>query len=308
MQSPIVHVGYHKTATTWMQKRLFPLLESHEFLHGKMVENTFLHPPGLHFCPQAAARELRLGSRNRPVLVSEENLTGYPHNGGLNGLVAPEAARRIKAVLPDAHILMFVRNQFDICRSSYDQYVSVGGTWKPERYFNNAPFVRGPLREPWKAPVFVYEQFEFDRLVAFYDGLFGRERVHVYPYEWWRDRETMIARLESRLGLRFASLPEAGGEANASLTPARQSILRVANAFTRHALVNKSCVMNLPFGRQMRWAVGATLRSVPHFGSSVRKRRLPDTIRDSIASVYRESNARLCALRDLPLEELGYPM
>ena len=201
MQSAIVHLGYHKTATTWLQKQLFPRASSHDFLCRKAVQDAFLAPAGMHFCPQQAARVLALEGRNRPVLLSEENLSGYLHNGGLHGFLAPEVARRIKAVLPDARIVIFIRNQFEICRATYAQYVSGGGTWGQGRYFETARRVRGALTRPWKAPAFEFEHFEFDRLIAHYDALFGKDRVLVYPYEWLRDRDSLIARMEADLNL-----------------------------------------------------------------------------------------------------------
>lgn len=305
MQKSIVHVGYHKTATTWMQEALFPLVESHEFIPRKTVERTFLHPSGLHFCEREAAQALRLESRNRPVLLSEENLTGYLHNAGLHGLMAPEAARRIKTVLPDARILIFVRNQYNICRSSYAQYINAGGTWSQNRYFQTERFVDGALSERWKAPVFEFEQFEFDRLIAYYDDLFGADCVHVYPYEWWRDRDAMIDRLEADLGMTFTARPESEGRANVSLGSARLSVLRFANAFTRQCVINKDCIV-LPGGRQFRSVTKATLRTVPNMCKA--KHKLPGSVEEHIRTFYPDSNRRLMASRDLPLEELGYPV
>lgn len=306
MQNAIVHIGYHKTATTWMQQRLFPLVESHDFLPSKIVESTFLHPSGMNFCSREAARALRLDGRNLPVLLSEENLTGYLHNGGLHGLVAPEVARRIKTVLPDAHIVVFIRNQFEICRSSYAQYVAAGGTWGQKRYFLTERWAKGALRARWKAPVFEFEQFEFDRLIGYYDELFGRERVHVYPYEWWRDGDAMIDRLEADLGLSFAERPDATRRVHSSLGPARLGALRFVNSFTRQAVVNKDCIVNLPCGRQMRGVTKMALRSIPRLGRSSHK--LPQEVVEHVRGYYPKSNRRLLALRDLPLQSLGYPL
>ena len=50
----IVHLGYHKTATTWLQKQLFPRAQSHEFIPRKTVQQAFLAPPGMHFDPAEA--------------------------------------------------------------------------------------------------------------------------------------------------------------------------------------------------------------------------------------------------------------
>ena len=304
--SAVVHLGFHKTATTWLQKELFPLARSHDLVPRKAVERAFIDPPGMHFDAEKARRELALEGRNRPVLLSEENLSGYLHNGGLHGLLAPEIARRLNAVLPDARIVIFIRNQFDILRASYAQYVSGGGTFGAHRYFDTARWVRGALTRQWKAPGFQFEHFEFDRLVAHYDSLFGRDQVHVYPYEWFHDRRALIARMERDLGITFESLPERGKRANRSMGLPGLVLMRGVNLFTRQSVVNKDCIMDVPGGQVLRHAAKAVVSRIPGFNR--RPAALPQDIRDRISAHYPESNRRMCALRDLPLEELGYPL
>ena len=302
----IVHLGYHKTATTWLQKALFPQATSHDFVPRVTVQQALLAAPGMHFDPGEARRLLGLEGRNRPLLLSEENLSGYLHNGGLHGFLAPEVARRIKAVLPDAHILVFIRNQFDICRASYAQYVSGGGTWSARRYFDSASKVHGALTRPWKAPAFEFEHFEFDRLIAHYDALFGRERVHVYPYESLADPAGLVARLQADTGLELEPGPLPAGRANASLGAASQVLLRGVNLFTRQSVVNKDCLIDLPGGQGLRHAAKWLLARTPGLNRS--PARLPGVVRERIAAHYPASNRRLAALRDLPLAEYGYPL
>lgn len=302
----IVHLGYHKTATTWLQKSLFPHAVSHDFLPRKTTQEAFLAPAGLHFDPLEARRLLGIEGRNRPVLLSEENLSGYLHNGGLHGFLAPEVARRIKEVLPQAHILIFIRNQFDICRASYAQYVSGGGTWGTGRYFDTARTMRGALTRPWKAPYFEFEHFEFDRLIGHYDSLFGAERVHVYPYEWLRDPAALIARMQADTGLALDIGEAAGNKTNASLGAGALLALRGVNLFTRQSVVNKDWIVNLPGGQGLRHGAKWLLARVP--GLNRRPAQLPASLRERIAAHYPDSNRRLAALRDLPLAQLGYPL
>ena len=306
MQNTIVHLGYHKTATTWLQEQVFPHASSHEYIPRKAVQDAFLAPSGMHFCPDRARRALSLKGRNRPVLLSEENLSGYIHNGGLHGFLAPEMARRIKAVFPDARIVLFIRNQFDMCRATYAQYVSGGGTWGARRYFETVHHVRGALTRPWKAPVFEFEHFEYDRLVAHYDGLFGREQVHVYPYEWLRDRASLIARMEADLGLSLEDLPPEGSRSNRSLGAAGLTVMRGVNLFTRQSVVNKDRIVDLPGGQALRHGAKWLVGRMPVVNR--RPARLSARLRQRVAEHYPESNRRLLAMRDLPLEELGYPL
>ena len=305
MKRAIVHIGYHKTATTWLQKQVFPRAVSHDFVPRRTVQDAFLAPCGLYFEPEQAAQVLGLAGRERPVLLSEENLSGYIHNGGLHGFLAPEMARRIKAVLPEARIVIFIRSQFDVCRASYAQYVSGGGTWGARRYFETARHVRGALTRPWKAPAFEFEHFEYDRLVAHYDALFGADRVHVYPYEWLRDAPSLLARMSNDLGLELEN-PPSGARDNRSLGGIALAVMRGVNLFTRQSVVNKDRIVDLPGGQGLRHGAKWLMGRVP--GINRRPAGLPERLRLRIAQHYPQSNRRLMALRDLPLAELGYPL
>lgn len=300
---PIVHIGYHKTATTWFQKAVWPSLESHDWVPRKVTQAALLDPPGMHFDPAEARRVLGLDGRTRPVVLSEENLSGYIHNGGLHGLVGPEMARRIRAVLPDARIVVFIRNQPDVIRASYSQYVAGGGTYSLDKYLHTYERVHGALRAPYKAPAFEWEHFEYDRLIALYDGMFGRENVFVYCYEWLKQPEALFARLEADLGIAFP--PGIAGKrgANVSHSAAGMKGLRFANRFTRQSVANKDWTLDPPGGHALRNVARFFLKAVP--GAPF---RLPQPVVATIERHYAPSNRRLAGRGDLPLRELGYPI
>jgi hypothetical protein len=79
--------------------------------------------------------------------------------------------------------------------------------------------------------------------------------------------------------------------------------LRVANRFTRQSVANKDWTIDPPGGHAMRNVVRFVLKAVP--GSPF---RLPQRVVEEIRACYAPSNRRLAELRDLPLEELGYPV
>jgi len=300
---PIVHIGYHKTATTWFQRAIWPSLESHDWIPREVTQEALLNPPGMHFDPGGARRVLKLDDRTKPVVLSEENLSGYIHNGGLHGLVGPEMARRIHAVLPEARIIVFVRNQPDVIRASYSQYVAGGGTYGLDKYLHTYERVYGALRAPFKAPAFEWEHFEYHRLIGLYDDMFGRENVFVYPYEWLKTPEMLFERLEVDLGIRFPEGIADKRGANVSHSEKGMEGLRFANRFTRQSVANKDWLMDPPGGHALRNVVRFFLKAVP--GGPF---RLPKSVVDEIGRYYAASNGRLAELRALPLADLGYPL
>ena len=300
---PIVHIGYHKTATTWFQNQVWPVATSHDYVSRAVTERALMAPPGMHFDPVAARTELGLGERIRPVLLSDESLSGYPHNGGMHGLFGPEMARRIHATLPDAQIVIFVRNQREIVRATYAQYVSGGGTWSLRRYLGGKAGRYGALTRSFKAPAFEWELFAFDRLIAEYDALFGAVSVHVYPYEWLREPGALLLRLRRDLGMTLPGGIEASPRANRSLGRGALLALRFANLFTRQSVVNKTTLIDLPGGQGLRHAAKWLFRHLPSH-----RFELPGHLAAKVDAYYAESNARLAAKCSLPLAELGYPL
>jgi hypothetical protein len=181
MQEPLVHIGYHKTATTWMQAEFFvptcgydPIL-SHEEVFGLI---SGVHP--LAFDP-SPARDLIAGrvaaarQKGLTPVISSEILSGNPYRGGHD---SAENARKLHRTVPGAPILITVREQEAACASMYMQYVSRGGCLSPGVFFDG----------PWGLgyPGFDPAHLEYHLLVARYQDLFGPENVMVCTYEEFR--------------------------------------------------------------------------------------------------------------------------
>jgi len=132
---PVVHVGYHKTATTWFQKRFYPLVPSHRFVSRKYVQESLLLPTAYRFDPESARIGLGVKHEAPPPILCEEELSGNPHSGGMRGSFSKDIAEHIRATLPDARIVIFIRNQVDMSAALYRHYVREGGTAAPRRYF-----------------------------------------------------------------------------------------------------------------------------------------------------------------------------
>ena len=94
-----------------------------------------------------------------------------------------------------------------------------------------------------------------------------------------------------------------GPRANRSLGREALLALRIANLFTRQSVVNKTTLVDLPGGQGLRHAAKWLFRHLPS-----RRFELPADLAAKVDAFYAESNARLAAMCDLPLGELGYPL
>lgn len=303
---PIVHIGYHKTATTWFQHHVYPTARSHRWIPRKVARAALLEPWGLAFDPEEARRRLDDPRDDRPPVICEENLSGYIHNGGMHGLMGPEAARRIKATLPDAQIVILIRSQPEAIAASYVQYVRGGGTHGPTRYLFPGRRLTGARRHPYKAPAFAFEHFEYDRLIAHYHAVFGAENVLVLPYETLRaDADAFLARYAHAVGLQLAPGGVVHRKSNRSFGPATLLTGRLLGLLTDRSVVDKACLLSIPGFYEVRRQVLSLMsrfeRSAPP-GAILGPRNLAH-----IEARYADSNARTTALRGLDLSALGYP-
>jgi hypothetical protein len=302
---PIVHIGYHKTATTWFQRSVYPAATSHIWVPRARVRQALLDPPGMSFDPATARAILGVDGAARPPILCEENLSGYLHNGGLHGFLPPAAARRIREVLPDAHIVIFVRSQAQMAAACYLQYVRGGGTHSIRRYFFPSAWLRGAYAQSFKVPRFAFDHLEYDRLIAVYDDLFGRGNVHVYPYESLADSRALLRRMEADLDLRLDPERLRFDRANPSWSGRLLPLARFLNHFTARTVEDKRYRIHIPGLYLVRAASLAGLSRI--FRDSSPRLLLSPALERWIERRFAASNARLRTLRPGLLPDSLYP-
>lgn len=163
-----IHIGMHKTATTFLQREVFPRLS------------------GVHFVPPTVPlNHLLRRAPGTKVLISDENLSGRPWR------MPPDAAyswredretslTNAAALFPGAKPLACFRKHRDFVVSLYKQYLHQGGTSSLEHFFrlDGSGIVKpadldyrrviGLLADRFddEAFVFTYDQYaSFDRLL-----------------------------------------------------------------------------------------------------------------------------------------------
>ena len=198
MTQYVVHIGYPKSASTFLQgtvfsgqdKRIQPLdaqgkkrgasVKSGSFLfdgnygyeegHLKQKNmNPFL------FDVQRAKKTLCDLTPNGAEIVclSNEDWVGHPFSGGVN---AKEYADRIKAVVPDAKIIISIREQVGMILSCYAHYlVKCSGVCSLKTFLQT-----DSNRQHFTSNLYY---FCYAHLVAYYIDLFGDENVLVLPFE-----------------------------------------------------------------------------------------------------------------------------
>ena len=300
---PVFHIGYHKTATSWMQQRLFMPAHGYRQLagHAQVFEH-IVQPHGLHFDAGAMQALIAKGmetlqSGEVPV-ISSEILSAHPFQGGHESDVY---ADRIKAIAPHARILITIRNQMKILPSVYMQYLLRGGTMPCDLFFEGTD-VPGYFG-------FTPRHFEYDLLVTYYQQLFGTANVVVTTQEGLKaDMEGWSRALADRLEASCYNglTPEAHMVYAPSYPEYGVGLMRRMN-HVQASTLNPTPIIKLgttPHG--LYRLAGAALRRPPLKSLLKDYRPVTRHVARTFAGYYTASNARLAAL--VPgLDLSGYP-
>lgn len=301
-QQPILHIGYHKTGSSWLQRQLFPNARDVSLVPRIEIRRQLLVPSPVAFDPERARAQLCAGRSGRLVL-SEEELSGNLHTGGLHGAFSVELADRLHRCFPEGHVVVFVREQKTMVASAYKQYIKSGGTRRIRGFLT-------PAASPHKTPNFDLDFLAYDRLIGVYEDRFGRERVSVFLYEQLaRDPEQLITSLSETLGLDVDRRAVSIAPVNAGYRSGTLAFLRVLNLFHAREMPNSSCIVNLPGLHALLADVAPWIDRLPFMG---RVQDLDDWLSAeeirAIEDRFRESNARLEKSRALGLARYGYAL
>ncbi len=196
----LIHIGYHKTGTSWLQTHLFPNAAlGFGQVDRDLLRNSVIGKRPLEFCASecAAALAPEIEQQQRqglcPVL-SHEALSGNIHAGGYQ---SKEIADRLQTMFSSAKILIVIREQRAMIQSCYQQYIKIGGQSTLKEY------VLPPERWSSRIPLFSLDNFKYHLLIDYYHKLFGEANVCVIPYElFFSEPRAFVETI-----LRFSDLP-----------------------------------------------------------------------------------------------------
>jgi hypothetical protein len=181
MKELYIHIGMHKTATTFLQKRVFPNLginyisqyEIMPFLVAVTQEDESIYDV------EFQRNYMSSFFKNGKNIISAEGLSGNVLNRYRSRTAIIE---KLKTTFPDAKIIIGIRNQKDMMKSLYKQYIQIGGSKKESELFDT--------KVTYKSAIFRHDYNCIDPKTLMYYNylnriveLFGQESVYIYLYE-----------------------------------------------------------------------------------------------------------------------------
>ncbi len=171
----IFHIGYMKTASTYLQSEVFPKIDNLLYVNNDKLLSELFSKDLLHTSPLlydkkkvklAFSKLYRFGL---DVLYSEEHMTGNllePENHTFTDTI-----KKISELNVKTKIILVMRNQETLILSLYHEYLKLGGrhNFKDFLYLNNSTLL--------------IDNLFFHKLVNLLNEKFGKDNIKLLLYE-----------------------------------------------------------------------------------------------------------------------------
>lgn len=306
-RSIYIHVGYHKTATSWLQQVVFPKHPHIEFWDPRnrkfewLTQIAYLHDFDFPTTEFKSKIDQALESQDyKPVVISWEGFMGDPFTGAQT---SKRNADRLHSLFPDARIIVGIRSQMGMLVSLYRQYVQEGGTCTLPQLLSLPASGRVKLD---------LNHLCFDRLLNYYVQLFGFESVYIYLYEDIKNKPvSFLHELLSYIGVEPLGIDRTKirKNVNRSLSPFSVRIMRFANLFLANTFTPVTIVPKrfLPAIR-LRYMLQGKLDPLLFSRFMKDFQYIPADLVLSLRAHYRSTNEHLVEQFNLPLQNYDYPL
>jgi hypothetical protein len=301
MTQYFIHIGLHKTATTFLQEKVFPKLEGTTFITRPYTQHNHAFNKLQYADDSLYKKEEFLGElekiRGDRILLSDECFSGKPLT--FNYINRSLVARRLRDAMPQATILLFIRGQKDILLSMYNQYVRSGGTkemedffWKGKRNYTLDMYLRNDKKQLRGQETLYYntnecyihlDDYLYYEALSLYYEMFGRVEIFLYEDLVYRPEEC-ANRIGDVLGQNRAiplNFLRQQDKVNKSVEERELNELRFVNTI-------KSITSKRTFVSMAR----TTYRYLLKKGSG-RKDSMRNRIEKIVGDYYRTNNARI---------------
>ena len=241
MNKVFIHVGLHKTGTTYLQDAIWPQAKNYSFISRPYTQHNYAfnqmqYSDDTLYDKKIVENEISKFNSNH-LLISDENFSGKPiYFSYLNRSLI---AKRLAELWPSAEIILFIRDQLDIMKSHYSSYIKMPfGIKKIRNLFykpnNNYSYEDSLGGINPKLDTLYYNTndyfihldcFKFSPLIKLYKNLF--KKCHIFLYEdLLNHQDEVLEQLSVILGHKLMSKPNFY---NTSLTPSNLSKQRFSN-------------------------------------------------------------------------------
>lgn len=301
----LIHIGYHKTGTTWLQKHLLdnPDAKFKRYFSKQDIRDYIVVPNSLSFEANETQEYYNSllkqeDSSELVSVVSSERLSGHPHSGGYD---SKEIAIRLKQVFPNGKVLIVIREQKSAISSCYLQYIKFGGPCSLKDYIT--PTKKGlPV-----IPLFNFDHFNYLKLIDQYLELFGKENVLVLAYEQFKENpQSFCSQVSSFAGAQELETLPFSKVTNQRISPLSSNIARQLNKLLVKTTLNPSALNLMDSPELLMKSFIFLDRLIPKTIHKIFESKQKVFIKNNVGDRYKTSNQQLSEKLGIDLAAYGY--
>jgi len=148
-----IHIGMHKTATTFLQKEIFPKLKGIKYYN--LVNN------------KGNRHKLLAIEKAGKILISDEDLSGSPLIYGTSYTERYNIADNLHKLFPNAKLIVGIRNKDDWLNSVIRHIAT-----------SSPQYTKDEIRR-----IFDKNYLDFEYYISYVRQLWGNKNIYVYRYE-----------------------------------------------------------------------------------------------------------------------------
>ena len=295
-KSPLVHIGMPKCGSTWLQKHFFNRRHGYHKCYGPLESHiAFISPRPFDWIPPPTI-DLPAAGKMVPVITSE-SLAGNPLTGGSNAEII---LHRLHKTLPQARILIVIREQRAMLRSLYQLLVNWGCPYSIEMLLKNDLAGNSPRFNP--------DFLFFDRIIDAYQSKFGKERVLVLPMELFqRQANTFLGSISDFCEIEHGKYPvqaDTSKHENPTRSLASLEYKRFYNRFIARSSFN---VNGFHKPDKIQGSANINFRP-PTSITRWQENRFEKKVELLVGDYYEQSNSQTQCLTGIDLKSLGYQL
>lgn len=242
MMTLYLHIGLHKTATTFLQKAVFPNIRDINFIEQERIYRILrriMIEDSVIFDQNKTKKQISNYMTDGINLISAEGLSGNPCLQYIN---RSNVVYKLHNMFSDAKIIIGIRNQRDMIVSLYKQYVKIGGTKRISDFIHPKQIIGEPIQD-----FFDLETLKYGPYLQRIEEYFGLDNIYIYIYEdLLRDKKKFVKGILNFLGVR--NIPYLDDRKyNAGFTDSELSVALFLNRFFRSSR-NESSIFGRPRG------------------------------------------------------------
>ncbi len=288
----IVHIGFPKTATTFLQWEIFPNLKGINYVDYRTCEKIF---PDLIYLDELDYDKTDVKKRLDKMMAPGDNLLSFESLVGAPFIYKGQGRSLIPARLNElgfGKVIITIRNQVEMYDSLYRQYVIQGGVMS----FRN--FLNADKKWNYYVRAFNPGYLYYDLLIEKYQAQFGKENVLILEQEGLkRDKNQFLDQIQKFTNSQLLENRPTGRKVNKSMSNLSIRVLRIVNHFIFTSQKPNNLIWNAISTRNVSRIFIAILEPFFFNFISSRKSFLSPEDKQYIEKKYAESNSRLKTLQ-----------